>query len=110
MRSCKPVDALDRQIVASLQINGRATWRQIAAAVGSSESTVARRAQTLLDERRVRVTALPDPMRCGFGYPVLAQLRCEVGSSARVARELAARPDVRFLALVTGTVDIVMEL
>jgi DNA-binding Lrp family transcriptional regulator len=58
----------------------------------------------------VRVAAISDPLRCGFGYPVLVQLRCEVGEQMRVARALADRSDVRFVALVTGTFDIVMEL
>lgn len=38
------------------------------------------------------------------------QLKCEVGAASRVARVLAERGDVRFLALVTGSFDIVMEV
>lgn len=104
------VDALDRRIAAALQINGRASWQQVAHAVGSSESTVARRAQRMINSREIRVVAIADPIRCGFGYPVLVQLKCEVGESYRVAHALAERPDVRFLALVTGSFDVVMEL
>lgn len=104
------MDQLDRRIAAALQVNGRATWRQVARAVGSSESTVARRAQQLIDAGFMRVTAVADPIRCGFGYPVLVQLKCEVGAAGEVADVLAERPDVRFVALVTGTFDVVMEL
>ena len=56
------------------------------------------------------MVATADPIRCGFGYPVLVQLKCEVGAASRVAHALAERSDVRFLALVTGSFDIVMEL
>jgi DNA-binding Lrp family transcriptional regulator len=104
------MDELDRQIAAALQINGRASWQQVAHVVGSSESTVARRAQRMISSREIRVVAIADPIRCGFGYPVLVQLKCEVGASSRVAHALAERPDVRFLALVTGSFDLVMEL
>jgi DNA-binding Lrp family transcriptional regulator len=104
------VDELDRRIAAALQVNGRATWRQVARAVGSSESTVARRAQQLIDIGLMRVTAVADPIRCGFGYPVLVQLKCEVGTAGAAAEVLAQRPDVRFVALVTGTFDLVIEL
>ncbi|NEE00334.1 Lrp/AsnC family transcriptional regulator [Phytoactinopolyspora halotolerans] len=104
------LDDLDRQIVAALQIHGRATWQQIARAVGTSDTTVARRAQRMFNSGIVRVVASTDPLRCGYGYPVMMQVKCRVGQSPRVAAELARRPDVRFIALVTGSFDIVLEL
>jgi DNA-binding Lrp family transcriptional regulator len=104
------VDALDRQIAAALQLHGRATWREVARVVEASESTVARRGRQLLDSGLVRVTGQPDPARLGLGFPVLVQLTCEAGAAKRVAARLAARPDVRFLAIVTSTFDIVLEL
>jgi DNA-binding Lrp family transcriptional regulator len=104
------VDELDRQIAVALQLHGRATWRQVARVVGTSESTVARRGRQLLESGLVRVTGQPDPARVGLGYPVLVQLNCETGAVRRVAESVAARPDVRFLAIVTSTFDIVLEL
>jgi DNA-binding Lrp family transcriptional regulator len=104
------MDGLDRRIAAALQVNGRASWLQVARVVGSSESTIARRAQRMIDAGEIRVVAVADPARCGFGYPVLVQLKCEIGTASRVAHALANRHDVRFLALVTGSFDIVMEL
>jgi DNA-binding Lrp family transcriptional regulator len=104
------MDALDRQIAVALQLHGRATWREVARVVGSSESTVARRGRQLLDSGLVRVTGQPDPARVGLGYPVLIQLVCDAGTTKQVARALAARPDVRFLAIVTSTFDIMLEL
>ena len=104
------MDDLDRRIAAALQVNGRATWRQVARAVGTSESTVARRAQQLIESGFMRVTGVADPINCGFGYPVLVQLKCEVGAADDAAELLAERPDVRFVALVTGAFDVVVEL
>lgn len=104
------LDDLDRQIVAALQIHGRATWQQIARAVGTSDTTVSRRAQRMLNSGIVRVIASTDPLRCSYGYPVMMQVKCQVGQSTRVAAELAKRPDVRFISLVTGSFDIVLEL
>jgi DNA-binding Lrp family transcriptional regulator len=78
--------------------------------VDSTESTVARRGRHLLDSGLVRVTGQPDPARVGLGYPVLVQLSCEAGAVGSVARTLAARPDVRFLAMVTSTFDILLEV
>ena len=58
----------------------------------------------------VRVTAAVDPQRTGSGYPVLVQLTCLPSKASAVAKALAARPDVRFLAHVTGPFDLVAEL
>lgn len=104
------LDELDRQIVAALQIYGRASWQQIARAVDASDTTVARRAQRLFNSGVVRVVAATDPLRCGEGYPVVMQVKCRVGKRIHVAAELAKRADVRFIALVTGSFDIMLEL
>jgi DNA-binding Lrp family transcriptional regulator len=109
-RLAPSLDDLDRQIVAALQVNGRATWQQISRAVGASESTVSRRANRLLQQGVVRIAGVADPIRCGLGHPVLLQVECAVGAVGSVARALALRPDVRFLALLTGTYDLVLEI
>lgn len=102
--------SLDQQIAAALQLNGRATWREIARLLGTSESTVARRARALLDGGVIRTTVLTDPLRCGTGCPVLLHFACRPGQAGEVAEALAARSDVRFLALVSGAFDVVAEV
>lgn len=104
------MDTLDRQISAALQVNGRASWQQIARLVGRSESTIARRAQRLIEAKKIHVVAIADPVRCGFGYWVLLQIKCEVGEVSRVAHDLAESSDIRYLAVVTGPFDIVIEM
>lgn len=104
------LDDVDRLIVAALQVSPRASWQQIANALDVSESTVSRRAKRLLSSGRVRVTVMPDPLRCGLGFPVLMQVECAVGAADTVARTLALRPDVRFVALLSGTYDLVLEI
>lgn len=104
------LNTLDRKIVAALQINGRATWHQVAKVVGASESTVSRRANRLLRQGYLRIVGVADPLRCGLGFPVLLQLKCAVGAVASVARTLAQRPDVRFVALLTGSYDLILEI
>lgn len=64
----------------------------------------------MIGDGTVRVVVIADPVRCGFGFWVLVQLKCEVGEGARVAHALADRGDVRYVALVTGVFDIVAEL
>lgn len=102
--------SLDQRIAATMQLGGRITWREIGAVLGVSESTVARRARTMMAAGVVRSTALAEPLRCGLGFPVLVQLSCSPDRTAAVAGELARRPDVRLVVIVTGRADIVAEL
>jgi DNA-binding Lrp family transcriptional regulator len=103
------MDDVDRRIVAALQAEPRATWRTIGQRASVSEATAARRARRLLDQRIVQVIGAPVPTRLGLGSHVLVGFRCSAGEALEVAAELADRPDVRFVAVVTGTFDVVAE-
>lgn len=103
-----PLDQLDRRIIAALQINPRATWRQIAEAVETTESTARRHAERLVQAGAIRITTTS-----AMTYPdtyVMMQFACEPVRAAEVGRTLAARDDVRFVALVTGPFDVVAEV
>lgn len=104
------LDAADRQIAAALQVNGRASWRRIASALGVSESTVTRRGQQLLADRAVVVTGVLDHLRCGLGVSVYVRLRARPGRALEVARAVAAHPRPRFVAVVTGSYDVTAEV
>src|SRR5919199_4677056 len=81
------LDYLDQRIVAALQANARATWRQIAAVVGSSESTVKRRAERLVQSGTIRITVFTEPVSPGF--PVLVQCTCKIGGGPAGGRRPA---------------------
>ncbi|MFE0019656.1 Lrp/AsnC family transcriptional regulator [Amycolatopsis sp. NPDC059021] len=84
------LDDVDRKLVAALQVNGRASWGQVAAAVGVSERTVVRRAGPLLGGRVVRVTAVRNPMCLPGVIPLVLRLRCKPGRTPLVADAVAA--------------------
>lgn len=110
MTGMDPLDDLDRRVVVALQNDGRASWTDIAQAAGSSVATVARRGQQLLARGLVRIAAVPSVDRFGPTEQLLVRLRCEAGAQHRVAQVIAARPDVRFVCLVTGAHDLVAEI
>lgn len=103
------LDELDRSIVMALQINGRASWRQIAAGIGSAESTVTRRGQQLLAARVVAVTGVLDHLRCGLGISVYIRIRARPGMVQTIAQSVAALPAPRFVTLTIGKFDIATE-
>lgn len=103
------LDELDRKIVVALQANVRASWNQIAKVVSSSESTVARRANRLLDEGVLKLLVAPESSPVNASGSVLLQINCESGAMRSVAQTLADRPEVRFSAMVTGPFDVLVE-
>ena len=101
---------LDRRLVAALQLNGRASWTQVARALGAPESTVARRGQQLIDSGLVGVTGVLDHLRCGFGISLMVRMRCRPGTANSVALALADLPEARFVTVVTGSADVAAEV
>ena len=71
------MDDLDRKIIAILQSNGRASNAQIARNVGVSEGTVRRRVRRLIEEAVIRVVAIPDLEKLGYGTVALIGLQVQ---------------------------------
>jgi DNA-binding Lrp family transcriptional regulator len=101
---------LDRRLVAALQLNGRASWTQVARPLGAPASTVARRGQQLIDSGLVGVTGVLDHLRCGLGISLMVRMRCRPGTATAVAEALADLPEARFVTVVTGSADVAAEV
>jgi DNA-binding Lrp family transcriptional regulator len=108
--SASALSDLERAIVAHLQRDGRVPFRTLAAELDVTETTIYRRVQQLTDAGYFQVIGVVDPLRLGHGHAVLAGINCDPTAAQRVAAALAALPETRFVALVTGTHDVVCEL
>jgi DNA-binding Lrp family transcriptional regulator len=106
----RSLDDLDRRILACLQADGRASWTAVADRSGTSVATAARRGQRLLANETARVAVIPTNIHAGHSTMCLLRLACRAGAELSVARELAARPKIRFLALVSGRYDLIAEV
>ena len=72
------IDKLDRQILRTLQADGRATYDQIAETVGLSPSAVLRRVKRLEEGRVIdRYVALVRPEAVGLGLTAYVNVRLE---------------------------------
>ena len=100
------MDELDTKIVQLLQRNGRASNAGIAREVGVSEGTVRRRLKRLVQEEYIRVVALLDPGRMGYGAEALIGVQVNPDKIDQVADDLAALEEVNWVAITTGTYDI----
>ncbi|WUD78617.1 Lrp/AsnC family transcriptional regulator [Streptomyces sp. NBC_00510] len=103
------VDDMDRRIIAALQLNGRAPWSAIAHWAGASETTVQRRYQSLRERGLVRVVATLELDRTMSGSSMLVRVQARPGKGLELARLLAECPEVRFLAVVTGAADLIVD-
>ncbi|GAA2093572.1 MULTISPECIES: Lrp/AsnC family transcriptional regulator [Brevibacterium] len=97
--------ALDRRIIAALQIRPRATWAAIADALGESARSVSRRGTELLDSGAVRVVGVR-----GATGTAIARIRSSVGAVRTVASGLAARPYTVFSYATTGAHSVFAEI
>ncbi|WP_181905887.1 AsnC family transcriptional regulator [Microbacterium bovistercoris] len=82
---------LDLAIVHTLQIDARAPWTRVAAAVGADAATVARHWQALRDESLAWLTAWPTPERWSSTTDVAVVL-LDPRTTPAVIDEVAARP------------------
>lgn len=103
------IDELDRRVIAALQLNGRASWNAISRWVGASETTVQRRYQALRHRKLVHVVGALELDRTESGSSMLVRVHAKPGKGLELAELLASCPETRFLAVVTGTADLIVD-
>ncbi len=99
------LDALDRQLIHALRLDGRLGFSRIGAVLGVSDQTVARRYRRLCENGVLRVVARPDPVLLGHDMWLL-RLRCTPDAAGAVAEGLARRPDTSWISLSSGGTEI----
>ncbi|OBB85274.1 Lrp/AsnC family transcriptional regulator [Mycolicibacterium peregrinum] len=103
------LDDFDRRIIDQLRIDGRKAFSEVGRAVGLSEGAVRNRYARLQRLGVVQVVGMADSPRIGELLVHLC-LRVRGVPVASVADQLARIPQVRFVALVAGSYDIVVDL
>ncbi|MEU6676530.1 Lrp/AsnC family transcriptional regulator [Streptomyces sp. NPDC046925] len=103
------IDELDQRIIAALQLNGRAPWSALARWVGASETTAQRRYRSLLERGLLRVVGTLELDRTREGSSMLVRVQARPGQGLAVADRLTESPDVRFVAVVTGAADLIVD-
>jgi len=103
------LDELDKRIIEQLQQDGRRPYTQIGPAVGLSEAAVRQRVQRLIDSGVMQIVGVTDPRMVGFGRQAMIGLTVE-GDTRRVADEVAALPEVVYVVLTAGSLDVLVEV
>lgn len=95
----------DMGLVHALQVNGRASFREIADVLGISDQTAARRWARLRSAGRLRVLGLTDPLRLGDSIWVV-RVRCTPDAAAYLGEAMARRTDTTWVNLSSGGTEI----
>ena len=103
------LDELDRKLLQALQLDGRAPFSRIAAALGVSDQTIARRYRRLRSSHNVRVLGMTDETRLGRFVWVL-RLHCTPDAAEKLAEALARRPDTAYVALISGGTEVICAM
>ena len=103
-------DEIDIAIIRMLQADGRRSYADIAAELGLAPSTVQQRANRLIDTNLIKIRAVTDPLM--LGVPITASMSFKVeGARLRsVADEISQFEEVGWVAICTGSFDIMCEV
>ncbi|QIS11006.1 Lrp/AsnC family transcriptional regulator [Nocardia arthritidis] len=101
-----PLDDVDLDLVAALQLAPRAPVNVLAEVIGSSPSTITRRMTRLREENLLRVIGRLDWPLFATAYPRLVWLRCLPGQVHEVAARIAELPQVQTIIVTTGSADL----
>jgi DNA-binding Lrp family transcriptional regulator len=104
------IQPIDEALIAQLIINARAGYSELAAALGSSASTVSRRLELLLSARMVRLACEVDLGLLGIASEALLWIATGPGSVEAIGTALSRHPQVRFTAATTGAANLLVAV
>ncbi|MGW0905883.1 Lrp/AsnC family transcriptional regulator [Streptomyces sp. NPDC002853] len=99
-------DLFDVKLLQALELDGRAPFSKIAAVLGVSDQTVARRYRRLVSDGSLRIVAVRDHEKLGQDQWML-RLRCAPEGADAIATALARRSDTSWIGLTSGGTEVV---
>ncbi|MFD8541752.1 Lrp/AsnC family transcriptional regulator [Streptomyces rubrogriseus] len=103
-------DAVDHAMLEALRIDGRATLTDLQRVTGLSETAVRRRLDRLRATGVLHIAVEYDHEPLGQGVEALVWLTVAPHDLAGAGQALAARPEVRFAAAITGHTNLVFSV
>lgn len=100
----RPLDSIDRAIIAALTENGRMTIKKVADQIGLSSPSVSERIKKMEDAGAIRgYTVVIDPTVFGLSVEAHVRVHAIAGEANRVSQMLSDAPEVVKADRVTGT-------
>jgi Lrp/AsnC family transcriptional regulator for asnA, asnC and gidA len=104
------LDALSHRLIAELQRDGRASFREIGKRLKVSPGTVRARYNQLRKAGILEVIAVPNPWRMGLDFHATVGLRLEPGSIEDAVAVLARKREVGWIGLLLTGYDVMFEV
>jgi Lrp/AsnC family transcriptional regulator for asnA, asnC and gidA len=105
----RELDSKDLQIIAALQINGRANYADLATDIDLSPAAIRLRVNRLIESGVVEIVAITDPLRIGFTVVALIGLTVD-GDIEALSDEIGARDYAVYVVLTAGRFDMLVEV
>lgn len=106
-----PDDNLNRQIIAILEQDGRASFSEIAQNLDVSEGTIRNRVSALRQSNMLRIVAITDPVAKDYRTDAIIGLKVVPGCTpSDVAKRFENNNRVVFALWVAGRYDLIIEI
>jgi Lrp/AsnC family transcriptional regulator for asnA, asnC and gidA len=106
----RPIDEMDRKIIAGLNDDGRTPYAVLAERLSVSESQIRQRVRRMTDSRLLRIMAITNPRSLGFGTLAWLAISAAPGVAvAELADQIAELPAIAYLIVCAGRYDILAE-
>lgn len=102
----KKLDKLDCQIVNLLQHDGRLSNISIAKELGIAEATVRARLKKLIGEQYIKIVAVGNPTKLGYGITGNIKIRIDTKKKGAIMEKLSNLKEVIHISLMTGNIDV----
>jgi Lrp/AsnC family transcriptional regulator for asnA, asnC and gidA len=96
------LDNIDYRLIQDLQNNGRRSNTELARRLGISEATVRRRVRKLEAEGVIRIVAMLDHHKIGYGVKAIIMLEVSLSKIEEVVTQLAENHNVHYIVQCTG--------
>ena len=103
------LDGKDLEIIAALQINGRANYADLAKRVDLSPAAIRLRVNRLIDSRVLDIVAVTDPLRIGFSVQAMVGLTVD-GDIEELSAKIGALDAAVYVVLTAGRFDMLVEV
>ncbi len=108
-KSVRDLDGKDLQIIAALQINGRANYAELAKGIDLSQAAIRLRVNRLLESGVLDIVAITDPLSIGFTVQAMIGLTAD-GDIEALSDKIGTLESAVYVVLTAGRFDLLVEV
>jgi len=103
------LDDRDLEIIAALQVNGRANYADLAKGIDLSPAAIRLRVNRLIESGVLDIVAVTDPLRIGFTVQAMIGLTID-GDIEELSARIGALDAAVYVVMTAGRFDLIVEV